>query len=85
MTIALGAAFDGGAIVCADSLVCASDGATSYGSKTFLGVSATKRMHAIANACEDAYAAKMLGEEISFAISDAEEYRRQCSSKISLP
>lgn len=71
MTIALGTTFNGGAIVCADSLVCASDGATSYGSKTFLGVSMTRRMYAIANACEDAYAAKMLGDEISTAISDA--------------
>jgi len=74
MTIALGTTFDGGAIVCADSTVCASDGATSYASKSFLGISATRRMYAIANACEDAYAARMLGEEISDAISKAKEF-----------
>jgi hypothetical protein len=76
MTIAIGAEFDGGAIVCADTKVSASDGATSYGSKTFLGVSATRKMYALANSCEDAYAAKMLGSEISTAISDTDKRSR---------
>jgi hypothetical protein len=76
MTIAIGAEFEGGAIVCADTKVSASDGATSYGSKTFLGVSATRKMYALANSCEDAYAAKMLGAEISAAISDTDKQSR---------
>jgi hypothetical protein len=72
MTIAIGAEFDGGAVVCSDTRVSASDGATSWGSKQFLGISATGKMYILANATEDAYAAKMLGEEMSSAISKAE-------------
>jgi hypothetical protein len=73
MTIAIGTIFDGGAIVCADTKVSASDGATTYGSKAFMGVSRTRRMYALADSAEDAYAAKMLGGEISTAISVADK------------
>src|SRR5580704_17543553 len=71
MTIAIGAEFNGGAVVCSDTRVSASDGATSWGSKQFTGVSATGKMYVLADASEDAYAAKMLGHEISGAMSDA--------------
>jgi hypothetical protein len=73
MTIAIGTLFDGGAIVCADTKVSASDGATTDGSKVFLGVTRTRRMYAIADSAEDAYAAKMLAGEISTAISLADK------------
>ena len=33
MTIAIGAEFDGGAIVCADTKIVATDGTTTHGSK----------------------------------------------------
>jgi 20S proteasome alpha/beta subunit len=71
MTIAIGALFDGGAVVCADTKICASDGATTSGTKTSLSITRTRRMYAIADACEDVYAAKMLRDKISDAISSA--------------
>jgi len=73
MTIAIGTSFDGGAIVCADTKVSASDGATTEGSKVFLGITRTRRMYVLANSAEDAYAAKMLGGEISNALSLADK------------
>jgi 20S proteasome alpha/beta subunit len=76
VTIAIGATFQGGAIICSDTKISASDGATFYGSKQFLGVSATKKMYALASASEDAYAARMLGAEISDAISKTDKSTR---------
>lgn len=76
MTIAIAATFEGGAIVCSDTKVSASDGATSWGSKQFLGVSATGKMYVIADSSEDAYAAKMLGADISSAIADTDKSTR---------
>jgi hypothetical protein len=73
MTIAIGTLFDGGAIVCADTKVSASDGATTDASKVFLSVTRTRRMYALADSAEDAYAARMLGVEISSAISLADK------------
>jgi 20S proteasome alpha/beta subunit len=72
MTIAIGARFEGGAAICADTKVLASDGATTDDSKVFVAITA-RRLYAIADASEDAYAAKMLAWEISNAISSAEE------------
>lgn len=73
MTIAIGTLFYGGAIVCTDTRVVASDGATTTDSKLFASIAPTKRLFLIAEAAEDAYAAKMLGGEISSAICDAKE------------
>jgi hypothetical protein len=73
MTIAIGTLFEGGAIVCADTKVSASDGATTDASKVFLGITRTRRMYAVADSAEDAYAAKMLAEDISTAISRADK------------
>jgi 20S proteasome alpha/beta subunit len=73
MTIAIGTEFDGGAIVCADTKVSASDGATTDASKVFLAITRTRRMYVLADSAEDAYAARMLAGEISNAISLAEK------------
>jgi len=73
MTIAIGTLIDGGAIVCADTKVSASDGATTDDSKVFLTVTRTRRMYALADSAEDAFAAKMLAGEISSAISLADK------------
>ena len=71
VTIAIGALFEAGAIVCSDTKVQASDGATSIGIKQFLTIAhINPRMYVIADASGDALAAKMLKEEISAAISD---------------
>jgi len=72
MTIAIGTLYSEGAIVCADTKVVASDGATTASSKVFASLSPKGRMFLIADAAEDANAAKMLAGEISYAICDAE-------------
>jgi hypothetical protein len=72
MTIAIGTCFDGGVIVCADTRVVATDGATTSDSKLFASLSPKGRLFLIADAAEDANAAKMLGREISSAICDVE-------------
>ncbi len=72
MTIAIGTLYSEGAIVCADTKVVASDGATTTGSKVFASLTPKGRMFRIADAAEDANAAKMLAGEISHAICDAE-------------
>jgi hypothetical protein len=71
MTIAIGTLFNNGAVVCADTKVVASDGATTMDNKVFASLSPKGRMFLIADAAEDANAAKMLGGEISSAICDA--------------
>ena len=75
MTIAIGAQFEGGVAVCADTKVVATDGATHWGSKVFLGVSPDRMAWAIANAADDGNAAKMLAEELSSAVSDSKNYK----------
>lgn len=73
MTLAIGARFSKGLIVCADSMVVASDGATSSDSKILATLSPrkgrTKRVCIVAEACEDVQAAKMLQQSISVAVS----------------
>ena len=68
MTIAIGVPFEYQdlkcALVCADTKVTATDGATSSGAKVSISLSSRSTSFAIASACEDADAAKMLGEEI---------------------
>src|SRR5260370_35289271 len=73
MTIAIGTLCSEGAIVCADTKVLASDGATTTDSKVFASLSPKGRMFLIADAAEDANAAKMLAGEISSAMCDAEK------------
>jgi 20S proteasome alpha/beta subunit len=72
VTIAIGTRFTGGVIVCADSKVVASDGATTDQSKVSLSLTATKRIFGIADAAEDGNAAKMLAGEIMNAVCDSQ-------------
>jgi hypothetical protein len=74
MTIAIGAKFNGGVVVCADTKVVATDGATHHGSKVFLGTNPERMAWAVANAADDGNAAKMLAGELSYAVADAENY-----------
>ena len=73
MTIAMGERFEHKgkvcALACADSRVTATDGATIFGAKTHLTVSA-QRAFAIADSSEDGHAAKMLASEITTALCD---------------
>jgi hypothetical protein len=71
MTIAIGTRFTGGVIVCADSKVVASDGATTDESKVSLSLTVTKRIFGIADAAEDGNAAKMLAGDIMNAVCDS--------------
>jgi 20S proteasome alpha/beta subunit len=78
MTIAIGAPFIAGsihgALVCADSRVVATDGATTWGSKMHLkfGVDSgeIKSCFAIAGAADDADASTMLSQDITNALCD---------------
>ena len=74
VTIAIGAKFEGGVAVCADTKVVSTDGATHCGSKVFLGANPEKMAWAVANAADDGNAAKMLAGELSSAVSCAENY-----------
>lgn len=73
MTIAIGTYYDKGIIVCADSKVVASDGATTNGLKLSLALGQNRRFIAIANAAEDGHAATMLSDDIAIAIGDAQD------------
>src|SRR5438034_9962361 len=73
MTIAIGTLYSEGIIVCADTKVVATGGATTADSKVFASISPKGRMFLIADAAEDANAAKMLAGEISHAMCDAEK------------
>ncbi len=68
MTIAIGARYSDGAIVCADTKVVSTDGSTSSGSKAFVSVSSNQLSCAVANAADDAHAAKMLASQIANAV-----------------
>lgn len=72
MTIAIGALYSEGVIVAADSKIVFSDGSTDSGSKVFLSLSPEQAMLAIADASEDARAAKMVAGRISSAFIDAQ-------------
>ena len=72
MTIAIGADYDGGVIICADTKVVASDGATTSDMKVALAMGPARRMVAVANAAEDGHAATMLAEEIGLAVGGTE-------------
>jgi 20S proteasome alpha/beta subunit len=74
LTIAIGAKFEGGVVVCADTKVVATDGATHHGSKVTLSVNRKKMAYAIANAAEDGNAAKMLSGDLSSAACQSENY-----------
>lgn len=74
MTIAIGATFEGGAVVCADTKVVATDGATHHGSKVTLSVNRNRMAYAIGNAAEDGYAAKMLSGELGAAACSSENF-----------
>jgi 20S proteasome alpha/beta subunit len=71
MTIAIGALYSDGVIVAADSKVVFSDGSTDSANKLFLALSPERAMMAIADAAEDAHAAKMVAGAISSAFVDA--------------
>jgi 20S proteasome alpha/beta subunit len=74
MTIAIGAEFEGGTIVCADTKIVATDGATSEGSKVMLSVNDRKIAYAIANAAEDGNAASMMASELGSAACGSESW-----------
>lgn len=74
MTIAIGATFEGGVAVCADTKIVATDGATHHGSKVVLSVNQKRMAYAIANAADDGNAAKMLAGELGCAVCDAGNY-----------
>ncbi len=74
MTIAIGAEFDGGTVVCADTKIVATDGATSGGSKVSLSVTPKRMSYAIANAADDGHAATMLAGEMTSAACDSDNY-----------
>jgi len=75
MTIAIGAEFDGGTVVCADTKIVATDGATSSGSKVSLSVTPKRMAFAIASAADDAHAASMLAGDMTSAACDSEHGR----------
>lgn len=68
MTVAIGAHFDGGVIICADTRVMALDGITTEGCKVGLMHVADGRQFAVANSAEDGNAATMLTEQIIEAL-----------------
>jgi hypothetical protein len=74
VTIAIGAVFDGGTAVCADTKIVATDGATSSGSKVSLSLTPKKMTYAVANAAEDGRAATMLAGEMTNAACDSDSY-----------
>jgi hypothetical protein len=71
MTIAIGTRYDDGAIVCADTKVVSTDGSTSTGRKAFVSVSSNQLSCAVANAADDAHAAKMLASYIADAVGSS--------------
>jgi 20S proteasome alpha/beta subunit len=71
MTIAIGALYSDGVIVAADSKVVFSDGSTDSGNKLFLSLSPERAMFSIADAAEDAHAAKTVAGDISSAFVNA--------------
>src|SRR5579864_3924865 len=71
MTIAIGTGYDHGVIVCADTKVVASDGATTTDSKVSFSTTSSGAVFAIADAAEDARAAKMLAADITNAACNA--------------
>src|SRR5271169_1076023 len=72
VTIAIGTPFSfgviKGALVCADSLVVATDGATTFGTKTHLSITQRKSVFAIAGAADDGDASNMLAGDITSAL-----------------
>jgi len=72
MTIAIGSRFlygsIEGALICADSRVVATDGATTWGSKTHLSLTPRGSAFAIAGAADDGDASNMLAGEITSAL-----------------
>jgi hypothetical protein len=74
MTIAIGAEFEGGAVLAADTMIVATDGATTHGSKVFVSLNKDQMAYAVANAAEDGNAAKMLAGEISSAACGSTDY-----------
>ena len=64
MTIAIGTLYTDGVIICADTKVVASDGATTSDMKVTVLAGEKAGIFAIADAAEDAHAAKMLAAEI---------------------
>jgi hypothetical protein len=68
LTIAIGADYYGGIIICADTKVVATDGATTADMKLSIGLAS--KMVVVANAAEDGHAATMLADEIIFAIAN---------------
>lgn len=75
MTIAIGALYGDGAIICADTRVVASDGATTTDQKVSVLAGEHEGMFVIADAAEDGNAAKMLAREIRDAACGAADPR----------
>jgi hypothetical protein len=75
MTVAIGTRFEHKgyvcALVCADSRVTATDGATIFGAKAHVSVS-VQRAFAIADSSDDGNAAKMLAGDITRALCNEE-------------
>ncbi|MGB6473409.1 MAG: hypothetical protein WBF04_04935 [Candidatus Sulfotelmatobacter sp.] len=76
MTIAIGALYSDGVIVAADSKVVFSDGSTNSGNKLFLSLSPERAMFSIADAAEDALAAKTVAGDISSAFVNAHREKK---------
>jgi len=72
MTIAIGVRFGEGVAICADTKVLASDGATTSAGKIHSCIT-RNGIYAIADASDDAHAAKMLGQDIINALSKESE------------
>jgi hypothetical protein len=83
MTIAIGALYSEGVIVAADSKVVFSDGSTDSGNKLFLSLSPERAMLAIADAAEDARAAKTVAQAISSAFVDAHREGKKLDALLS--
>jgi hypothetical protein len=71
LTIAIATDYYGGIIVCADTKVVASDGATTTDMKLSIGIGRPRKVVVIANAAEDGRAATMLANEMMVAIGNA--------------
>lgn len=72
VTIAIGAEIFGGIVIGADTMVVASDGATTTGEKLAVGFSRSNQaLFAISDAAEDGRAARMLAQDILSSAIDA--------------
>lgn len=74
LTIAIGARYTDGIIICADTKVVATDGATTSNTKMMFGIGPPNRRIVIADAGEDARAGMMVAEQIVTAIGRSKNW-----------